>query len=149
MRKLGILGLVLTVCFTIGLGISVLAIALEETKIEWEYIKGGQGKAVIQGASFDEVWEETLDILMFGKFKMKGAPRRSDHEATTVQKDTGLIVIKGVVGGLGYKYLLKVVIREKGDYTEIKLNCTSAWKKEIIKEFFQLYEESLQGDKRV
>lgn len=140
----------LTIVFVMILIVSILT-AAEKPKIEWEYIKGGLGKATVQDATFDEVWEKTLDILMFGKFKMKGAPKRSTHDATTVEKDAGLIVINGVVEGLeqwvsrsSLRYVLKVIVREKENHVEINLNCSSTWKKEVIKEFFQLYEEALK-----
>ena len=152
--RIKILALGLMVYFIVVFGTSALAFP-QLQEVEWE--DKGTASAVILGSSYDEVWEKVLDVLLFGKFKMKGGSRRSTHDATTVEKNTGLIVIKGVVGGFEYggpmhsavggeygKYILKVTIQEKDDSIVIKAQCNSAWKKEVIKKFFQLLEKEVK-----
>ena len=121
--------------------IAILAVA-EETKVEWEYIKGGQGIATIQGASFDEVWARAQDVLFFEKFKMKGQPIKVRHESLTVEKESGLISVVAYIGSTR-SYSLKVMIREKDGEIEVKTRCNSSWKKKATTRFFQLLEEGL------
>ena len=79
-------------------GIPVSAMA-EESKVEWEYIKGGQSRAIIKDASYDEVWEKVMDVLLFEKFKIKGAILNVRHNTVTMEKATGLFVVNGLMGG--------------------------------------------------
>ncbi len=122
-------------------GISALAMA-KESKVEWEYIKGGQGIATIQDASFDEVWERVQDVLFFEKFKMKGQPFKVTHEVISIEKDSGLITVVGWIRTTR-AYHLKISIREKDGHIEVKTRCNSSWKKKATTRFFQLLEEGI------
>ena len=124
--------------------VSVLATA-EETKVEWEYIKGGQSKAVIKDASYDEVWEKVMDVLLFEKFKVKGAILNVRHNTVTMEKATGLFVVNGLMGG-NPTYVLKITIYKKDDHIVMKTRCNSAWKKRVTKTFYQLLEEGLNEE---
>ena len=132
LRKL----MILTIA-VLGISISVM---VEETKVSWEYIKGGQGRAIMQDASFDEVWERVQDVLFFEKFKMKGQPFKVTHEVMSIEKESGLITVVGYIGGT-HSYHLKISIREKDEQIEIKTRCNSHWKKKAITRFFQLLKE--------
>ncbi len=125
-------------------GISVLATA-EETKVEWEYIKGGQSKAVIKDASYDEVWEKVMDVLLFEKFKVKGQILNVRHNTVTMEKTTGLFVVNGLMGGHP-TYVLKITIYEKDDQIVMKTRCSSSWKKRVTKTFYQLLEKALNNE---
>ena len=131
----------LMVLVIIVFGISVLAVA-EEPKVEWEYIKGGQGMGIVRGASYDEVWERAQDVLLFEKFKPRGCVFKVRHETITVEKSSGLIAVKGFMGQT-FRYTFKVIIQEKDDQIVVKTRCSSAWKKRVIEKFFQLLEEGL------
>ncbi len=129
----------LMVLTIVVLGISILAIA-EEAKVEWEYIKGGEGIAIIRDASFNEVWERVQDILFFEKFKMKGQPFKVTHEVMSIEKESGLITVVGWIRTTR-GYHLKISIREKDEYIEVKTRCNSSWKKKATTRFFQLLKE--------
>ena len=117
----------------------------EKLTIEWEYIKGGQGKATLRGATFDEVWNRVQDILFFEKFKIKGQPIKATHEALSVEKDSGLVSVVGYRGS-SRVWRLKVIIREKDGQMEVKTQCVSSslWRKKVIVTFFQMLEKGLK-----
>lgn len=123
-------------------GISILY-STELPKVEWEYIKGGQGIAIVQDATFDEVWENVLDVLLFEKFKMRGQPIKVRHKTVTIEKDAGLIVVNGWIGST-FSYVLNVTVREKDNHIEVKCRCSSSWKKKAIEKFFQLLEKEVK-----
>lgn len=132
----------LIVLFILVFGINTLSPAEAQKKIKWEYIKGGQGRAVVKDASYDEVWEKTIDILLFEKFKVRGAILNVRHRTVTMEKDAGLLVVNGLMGG-HFTYVLKISIHEKDNHVVMKCQCNSSWKKRVIKKFFQLLEEGL------
>lgn len=118
-------------------GISILAMA-KESKVRWEYIKGGQGIGIVHDASYDEVWERSIDVLLFEKFRVRGSILRGTHKVITMEKDAGLIVVRGFLD-----YTLKITIHKKDDHIVVKTRCNSSWKKRVIEKFFQLLEEDL------
>ena len=126
-------------------GICVLAVAKEEPKVEWKYIKGGQGTGIVRGGLFDEVWSTAMDVLMFEKFKPRGCAFKIIHEPIEIEKDTGLISLHGIMGGTR-RYALRVIIQKKDDHIALKLRCTSAWKKRVIEKFFQLLEQGFKQE---
>ena len=134
----------LMVLIIVVFGISILAVA-EESKIKWEYIKGGQGMATIKDSSFDEVWDKTQDVLLFEKFKPRGAIGKSTHEVAVVEKNSGLITVNGYRGGR-FTYIFKVKIQEKDGQIVVKTRCNTSWKKIVTKKYFQLLKESLSGN---
>ncbi len=129
-----------------GFGISILY-STELPKVEWEYIKGGQGRAVVQGATFNEVWDRVQDVLFFEKFKVKGQVSRMTHEVISIEKDSGLITVVGYSGSTR-AYHLKISIREKDEHIEVKTKCNTAWKKKATIRFFQMLEEGLEREKK-
>ena len=143
--RIKILSLGFVIWLIIGFGISILY-STELPKVEWEYIKGGQGIAIIQGVTFNEVWEGVQDVLFFQKFKVKGQLSRMTHEIISIEKDSGLITVVGYSGSTR-AYHLKISIRKKDNYIEMKTQCNTAWKKKATIRFFQLLEEGLEGEK--
>lgn len=121
----------------------VFALVLaEEPKVTWEYAKGGMGMGVVRDASFEEVWNKIQDILFFEKFKPKKSVFKHTFEPISVEKTSGLISVKGFVGGT-FKYTFKIIIREKEGQVIVKTQCNSSWKKVVTQKFWQLLEEGL------
>jgi len=106
----------------------------EEPKVTWEYAKGGMGMGVVRDASFEEVWNKIQDILFF--------EIKHTFEPISVEKTSGLISVKGFVGGT-FKYTFKIIIREKEGQVIVKTQCNSSWKKVVTQKFWQLLEEGL------
>lgn len=131
----------LMVLIIVVLGISILAVA-EESKVTWEYGKGGMGMGIIRNVSFDEVWNKIQDMLFFDKFKPKGAVWKHTFEPISIEKTSGLISVKGFCKN-SFLYTFKIIIREKEGQIIVKTQCNSLWKKRVIKKFFKLLEEGL------
>lgn len=120
-----------------------------EVKVEWEFTAErlkGQATAIVTGATYNEVWRTSMDVLLFEKFKPRGSALRVVHEVVEVEKDAGLIAVTGVMGGYR-KYVFRVTIQEKDGQIVMKLRCTSKWKKRVIEKFFQLLEEGLEAER--
>lgn len=128
--KVLILGLALTAIFILGL--STLA-SFELVKLEWE--DDGTASAIILNASYNEVWEKVLDILLFEDFKLSNTVKPT-HEAVTIEKDTGLIVIKGLIS-YSAKYTLKVTLRKRDCNIIVECRSDGAWRKKVVEKFFQ------------
>jgi len=144
--KTKILALGLMIWLIVAFGISILY-STEPPKVEWEYIKGGQGKAIVQDVTFDEVWERVQDVLFFEKFKIKGQVYAHTHEVLSIEKDSGLVSVLGYRGS-SRVYTFKVMIQEKNGQVVVKTRCISAiWKKKVTIRFFQMLKEGLEGEK--
>ena len=134
LRKLMVLAIIV-------FGISIMTMA-DESKVEWEYGKGGMAMGVIRDASLEEVWNKIQDILFFEKFKPKGAVWKHTFEPISVEKTSGLISVKGFCKN-SFLYTFKIIVREKDGQIIVKTQCNSLWKKKVITRFFQLLEEGL------
>ena len=130
----------LMVLIILFLGFSGLTFS-QMQDVEWEDKR--TASVVILNTSYDEIWEQALDILLFEKFKMRGSMFKSIHEAITVEKNTGLIVVKGSLSGYP-AYMLKISVNKKNDCIVVKAQSTGSgrWKKRPIEKFFQLLKES-------
>lgn len=121
-------------------GFSFLAFP-QMQEVEWGDVKG-TASAIILNASFDEVWNRVQDILLFEKFKPRGAVKSARHQPTTTEKDSGLLVVNGYFGS-SFVYVLKVSIQTKDGNIVVKAQCSnSLWRKKVIEKFFQLLKES-------
>lgn len=135
-----ILILILTIVFIMGFGVS----ASESPKLlkaEWQ--DEGTASAYILSASYDDAWEKALDVILFEKFKLRGAIGESIHEALVVEKETGLIVVKGH-NNRGAKYTVKITLRKKNCNVLIQCRSDSAWKKKVVERFFLLFEKKFK-----
>lgn len=141
----------LMVLFILVFGINTLSLAEAQKKVKWEFSpEEWEGKRIasaeVIGFSYDEVWDKVLDVLLFKKFTPWGALMKVRHEVVAVEKNSGLIVVRGIMKAFGsedYKYVLKVMIRETDGQIAVKCRCDGSRKKEVIEEFFQLLEEGL------
>lgn len=147
----------LMVLTIVVLGISILAVAEAQKKVEWEFLPGKYeekriASAIVIGFSYDEVWDKALDVLLFKKLTPWGALMKVRHEVVVVEKNSGLIVVRGIMKAFGsedWKYVLKIMIRETDGQITIKCRCDSdasvsgGRRKQVIEEFFQLLEEGL------
>ncbi len=144
------------VLFILVFGISTLSIANIQKTIKWEFSsEEWEGLRIASaefiGFSYDEVWGKVFDVLLFKKFAPWGKQIKVRHEIVTVEKDSGLVVVRGMInesvslsyysGSEDYKYIFKVMIQEIDGQIVMKCRCDGPRKSEVIKEFFQLFEK--------
>lgn len=143
----------LMVLFILVFGINTLSLAEAQKKVKWEFSsEEWEGKRIasaeVIGFSYDEVWDKVLDVLLFKKFIPWGGLMKVRHEVVTAEKNSGLIVVRGIMKAFGsedYKYVLKVMIRETDGQIAVKCRCDGKKpsvsvksQKQVIEEFFQL-----------
>lgn len=125
-------------------GFSVLAFP-QMQEVEWGKVKG-TASVIILNTPFDEVWNRVQDILLFEKFKPRGSVYKVKHQPVTIEKDSGLLVVGGYMGGSFFGedliYTLKISIQTKDGHLVVKAQCNSSWKKRVVEKFFQLLKES-------
>jgi len=140
------------ILFILVFVINPLCATEAQKKVKWEDERIASVKVV--GFSYDEIWGKMLNVLLFKKFTPWGASIKIRHEVVIVEKDSGLIVLRGITkesvylhyysGIEDYKYIFKVMIQETNGQIIVKCRCDGIRGKEVIEEFFQLFKKDFK-----